>query len=165
MGPLRLPGVAAAAAAEGASAGAAPSFWRDVLTRHGVAFVSLFIALSGLAYNTWRNETTESHRNVRQAAFVVFEQLGQLQQVVDQRFYGGKQTPVNRIAGWGKVTLVRDMAMLVSPATSRRAGMLFATWQAQLDEMDSGNPAAEREISNAIAAVREQVLRDLESLR
>lgn len=161
MGPLRLAGVAAG----DAGTTTAPSRVRDALARHGVALVSLFIALSGLAYNTWRNETTESHRNVRQAAFVVFEQLGQLQQLVDQRFYAGRQTPVNRIAGWGKVTLVRDMGMLVSPATSRRAGQLFATWQSQLDEMDSGNPSAEREISNAIAAVREQVLRDLEALQ
>lgn len=158
---LRLAGVAAA----DAGTTAPPSPVRDALARHGVALVSLFIALSGLAYNTWRNETTEAHRNVRQAAFVVFEQLGQLQQIVDQRFYAGRQTPVNRIAGWGKVTLVRDIGMLVTPATSRKAGQLFATWQSQLDAMDAGNPSAEREISHAIAAVREQVLRDLESLQ
>ena len=139
--------------------------WRGLLARHGVALVSLFVALSGLAYNTWRNETTEAHRNVRQAAFVVFEQLGELQQVVDQRYYAGKVSDVNRIAGWGKVSLVRDMAMLVSPASSRQAMRLFDTWQGQLDLLDQGQPAAEREISGAISAVREQVLRDLEALQ
>jgi hypothetical protein len=138
---------------------------RGAIQRHGVALVSLFVALSGLAYNTWRNETTEAHRNVRQAAFVVFEQLGQLQQVVDQRYYAGKVTDVNRIAGWGKVALIRDMAMLISPNASRQSARLFETWQGQLDLLDRGEPAAEREISTAIAGVREQVLRDLEALQ
>ena len=138
---------------------------RGAIARHGVALVSLFVALVGLSYNTWRNETTESHRNVRQAAFVVFEQLGQLQQVVDQRYYAGKVTDVNRIAGWGKVALIRDMAMLISPSASRQSARLFETWQGQLDLLDRGEPAAEREISVAIAGVREQVLRDLEALQ
>jgi hypothetical protein len=134
------------------------------LRRNFIAMISLFVALSGLGYNTWRNETTESHRNVRQAAFVVFETLGELQQVVDQRYYAGKTTDINRIAGWGKVTLIRDMGMLVSPETSRQTARLFSVWQSELDRLDQGEPGAEREISTAIAAVREQVLRDLEAL-
>jgi hypothetical protein len=140
-------------------------FLAGVLQRHGVALVSLMVALLGLGYNTWRNETTETHRNVRQAAFSVLEELGELQQVVDQRFYAGKASDVNRIQGWGKVALVRDMGMLVSPATSRQASQLFASWQQRLDAMDQGDPHAEREISTAIAATREQVLRDLEALQ
>lgn len=159
------PRPAALAAVVEAAAKREPRGWRAPLARHGVAFVSLFVALGGLAYNTWRNETTEAHRTVRQAAFVVFEQLGELQQVVDQRYYASKVSDVNRIAGWGKVTLVRDMAMLVSPASSRQAMRLFDTWQGQLDLLDRGQPAAEREISGAISAVREQVLRDLEALQ
>jgi hypothetical protein len=39
-----------------------------------VALLSLAIALASLGYNTWRNETTESHRNARQAGFVVLDQ-------------------------------------------------------------------------------------------
>lgn len=157
--------LALAAAADAFKATEATRGVRGVVARHGVALVSLVVALAGLAYNTWRNETTESHRNVRQAAFVVFEQLGELQQVVDQRYYAGKVSDVNRIAGWGKVTLIRDMSMLVSPGASRQAMRLFDTWQGQLDLLDRGQPAAEREISGAIAGVREQVLRDLEALQ
>jgi hypothetical protein len=138
--------------------------WREGVQRHSVALISLAVALLGLSYNTWRNETTESHRNVRQAAFVMLEELGELQQVVDQRFYAGKTSDVNRIAGWGKVALLRDISMLVSPASSRQAAQLFDTWQTQLELMDDGDPAAERQVSGAIAATREQVLRDLEAL-
>ena len=139
--------------------------WRDSLRRNAISFISLFVALSGLGYNTWRNETTEAHRNVREASFRVLEEIGELQQVVDQRYYAGKRSDVNRITGWGKAALVRDMGMLVSPATSKQTARLFATWQTQLERMDAGEANAEREISAAIAAVREQVLRDLETLQ
>lgn len=148
-----------AAAREGTSGA-----FSAAVQRHSVALISLFVALTGLAYNTWRNEATEAHRNVRQAAFVMLAELGELQQVVDRRFYAGKADDVNRISGWGKVALLRDVSMLVSPAASRQAALLFHTWESQLDRMDGGDPAAERAVSMAIAATREQVLRDLEAL-
>ena len=47
-----------------------------IFSRHSVALVSLMVALSGLAYNTWRNETTEAQRSTRQAAFRMLEELG-----------------------------------------------------------------------------------------
>lgn len=133
--------------------------------RNAVALISLMVALTGLSYNTWRNETTEAHRNVRQAAFVVLEELGSLQQIVDQRYYAGKANDVNRVNGWGKITLVRDMSMLISPQTSRQAANLYGVWSDQLERMDNGDPEAERRISRAIMATREQVLRDLDALR
>ena len=43
---------------------------------NAVALISLVIAVSSLAYNTWRNETTEEQRNIRHAAFRVLENLG-----------------------------------------------------------------------------------------
>ena len=60
---------------------------RKQIHNNAVALISLFIALSSLAYNTWRNETTEEQRNVRHASFRVLESLGELQQVVDFRYY------------------------------------------------------------------------------
>lgn len=150
-----------------AGRGAEPSGtgFLDTVRRNAVALISLFVALGGLGYNTWRNETTEAHRNVRQAAFVLLETLGELQQVVDQRYFAKQRTDGNRITGWGKAAMVRDIGMLVSPETSRQAMRLFDTWRTRLDELDAGNVDAEREISQAIAAAREQVLRDLEALR
>jgi hypothetical protein len=48
------------------------------LRRHSVALVSLFVAFSSLAYNTWRNEKTEMNRNVRTAGVEMLLQLGEL---------------------------------------------------------------------------------------
>ena len=46
-----------------------------------MALISIFIAVSALAYNTWRNETTEEQRNIRHAAFRVLEDLGEVQEI------------------------------------------------------------------------------------
>ena len=60
---------------------------REQIRSNAVALISLVIALSSLGYNTWRNETTESQRNIRHASFRVLETLGSLQEVVDFRYY------------------------------------------------------------------------------
>ena len=60
---------------------------RRQIHNNAVALISIAIAVSALAYNTWRNETTEEQRNVRHAAFRVLEDLGEVQEVVDSRYY------------------------------------------------------------------------------
>ena len=133
--------------------------------RNIVAIISLVVALAGLSYNTWRNESTEAHRNVRQGAFAMLEQLGQLQQLVDQRFYAGKKDDVNRITCWGKVALMRDTAPLVSESARQQAERLFQVWSEQLEAMDEGDAAAEKKISDQIAALRTLLIAELKALR
>lgn len=135
------------------------------IRRNAVALISLTVALAGLSYNTWRNETTERHRNVRQGAFVMLEQLGQLQQLVDQRFYAEKRDDVNLIGCWGKVTLLRDMSPLVSKETASRSSALFEAWRSHLPALDQGDAAAEAAIAKAIAANRDQLVVELSALR
>ena len=60
---------------------------RQQIHNNAVALISLFIAVGSLAYNTWRNETTEEQHKIRHASFRVLENLGELQQVVDMRYY------------------------------------------------------------------------------
>jgi hypothetical protein len=135
------------------------------LKRNIVAIISLAVALSGLGYNTWRNESTEAHRNVRQGAFAMLEQLGQLQQLVDQRFYAGKKDEVNRITCWGKVALMRDTSPLVSKAVEVQAERLFVVWTEQLDALDQGDEDAEKKISGQIATLRAQLIVELKARR
>src|SRR4051812_50114900 len=75
---------------------------RSGLRRHAVALISLAVALFGTSYNTWRNQTTEAHRNTRAAAFMVLDALGQLQEIADRRFYAGDRSDANRIGGGGE---------------------------------------------------------------
>jgi len=145
--------------------GAPPSAVLASVKRNIVAIISLVVALTGLSYNTWRNETTEAHRNVRQGAFAMLEQLGQLQQLVDQRFYAGKKDDVNRITCWGKVTLMRDTAPLVSAKAQAQADQLFTVWSENLEALDEGDEAAERKISTQISTLRAELIAELRALR
>ncbi len=56
--------------------------FKNQMRQHSVALISLVIALSSLAYNTWRNEQTEANRNVRAAGIELLLKLGELDRVV-----------------------------------------------------------------------------------
>jgi len=146
----------------------APTPWRTALAsgvrRHAVALISLAVALFGTSYNTWRNQTTEAHRNTRAAAFMVLDALGQLQEISDRRFYGGDRSDANRIGGWGKVSAVHDLAPLVSPAGKARADALFEAWKENIDKLDARDEDAEKRITDSIATLRASVLADLQTL-
>jgi hypothetical protein len=152
---------------------------RQQIHANAVALISLVIAVTALAYNTWRNETTEEQRNVRHASFRVLESLGDLQQVVDFRYYylpfgeHAKAEGELRISGFGHVAMVRDLMMLM-PAPGPGAGEeLHRQWLERfgdLDDLDESGDhtaaatAAEREITRAIAQTREAVLEILQLL-
>lgn len=146
-------------------AAAGGSGFRASLRQNLLALISLGIALFGLGYNTWRNETTERHRNVRQSAFVLLSTLGELQQLADTRYFGGERSESNRIAIWGRITLVHDIAGLVSSESAARAEALFDTWSAQAGAFDRGDAQAEKAVAESVRAARAQALADLRALR
>ncbi len=130
-----------------------------------LALLSLAIALASLGYNTWRNETTESHRNARQAGFVVLDQTAQLQQIIDMRFYAGDTSDMTLIAAWGKAGLLRDLGPLVSDAAGRRAQRVFEVWSKRTEALDRKDPAAAAEIATALRQLRDQTIADLRRLQ
>ncbi|MEO7431620.1 MAG: hypothetical protein ABIR62_06275 [Dokdonella sp.] len=132
--------------------------------RNAVALISLTVALFGTSYNTWRNQTTEAHRNTRAAGFMVLETLGQLQEIADRRYYGGDHSDENRLSGWGKVTVIRDMSTLVSVNVDTQGHAVFAAWQENVDKLDTGDAQAEESVTRAISALRDGVIADLRAL-
>lgn len=129
-----------------------------------LAVLSLSIALIGLGYNTWRNETTEAHRNARQAAFLMLDQIAQLQQIVDSRYYAGETSEAGRIAAWGKAGLLRDLGPLVSARTGASARHAFDTWSANAAAIDRHEPAAETAMTSALDTLRTRTIEDLHRL-
>ncbi|MBT8058753.1 MAG: hypothetical protein KJO33_04100 [Gammaproteobacteria bacterium] len=152
---------------------------RQQVQNHAVALISLVIAVSALAYNTWRNETTEEQRNVRHAAFRVLESLGELQEVVDLRYYylpyeqGPGQEGDLRIRGFGGLAMTRDLMMLMPEPAPDAGERLHRAW---LDGFDAlilldGNgrhaaPAqqAEQDLTSSIERARQAVLEVLKQL-
>ena len=152
---------------------------RTQIHNNAVALISLFIAVSSLAYNTWRNETTEEQRNVRHAAFRVLESLGELQQVVDFRYYylpfeeKKEREGEFRLRGFGSAAMVHDLMMLMPAPAPDSGEALHKLWLerfSSLDELDSaGNHSAdattaERVLTAAIRQARESVLQVLHEL-
>jgi hypothetical protein len=152
---------------------------RKQIHNNAVALISLFIAVSSLAYNTWRNETTEEQRNIRHASFRVLENLGELQQVVDMRYYylafeeNTEREGELRIRGFGNAAMISDLMMLM-PAPAPVAGdALHRHWNKHFDFLDDIGPAgnhtaqareAERLLTLAIGGARQAVLDVLKTL-
>lgn len=152
---------------------------RSQIRNHAVALISIAIALSALAYNTWRNETTEEQRNIRFAAFRVLEDLGEVQEVVDSRYYylafGGEIAAEGelRIRGFGSVAMIRDLMGLMpppGPEAGRELHELWVTHFSALDKLDvSGHHSqaakeAEKELTLAVNRARAAVLKVIRNL-
>lgn len=149
------------------------------LRQHRVALISLAVAVLSLGYNTWRNETTEEQRNVRHASFRVLETLGELQEVVDRRYYYlpfetvQGQEAESRLRGYGGVAMARDLMRLMPPPAPSAGLALHGAWVehfSALDDLDeAGNhtaqaTAAERTLTQTIERARTAVVEVLEKL-
>ena len=152
---------------------------REQIHRNAVALISLFIAVTSLAYNSWRNETSEEQRNIRHAGFTVLEHLGEMQEVVDARYYylARGETIASegelRLRGYGSAAMVRDLTGLM-PAPAPAAGeRMFQAWSgnfAALDNVDASGAhtdeavAAEQALTGAIMDTRDAVVAVLKKL-
>lgn len=153
-----------------------PNSFRAQVKRHSVALISLVVAIVSLGYNTWRNETSEIHRNWRQAAFSATVELNQLQQIVLYRryFHGRQDHPLEPlrdaetwVTGWGKVTSVRDLTSLLPGQLPKQGERLLETWEANAGQLDAeGQKAeeAEKALMEAIDEARNDILGLIHSL-
>jgi len=144
-----------------------------------VALLSLVIALSALGYNSWRNEKIEDQRNIRSAAFRVLETLGELREIVDERYYylpfrqDMNMESSLRLRGYGRAALTRDL-MLLMPSPAPASGQkLHASWVEhfnRLNELDKKGShseqakAAEQAIGTVLEESRQVVLQVIREL-
>ncbi|KGJ99140.1 hypothetical protein [Thalassotalea sp. ND16A] len=136
---------------------------KQQLQNNLIAIVSIFIAISSLAYNTWRNEQTEYNRNVRTSSFQILMSLAELQLLVDHAFYNEDKDKGDPIKGWSYVLYVQDLAQTVSPQVQQNAAQLKQVWAKSwqlMDEQQSENDA----ITQSIKALRLEVLATLQAL-
>ena len=123
----------------------------EQLRRHSVALISLTVALTSLAYNTWRNEQTEANRNVRAAGIELLLALGELEQVV---FFLRFDTEAERATpreGWAYILTTRDLAKLTDEPAMTAVDGLFAAWSDGWELLGSDGDAAD-EASDRISA-------------
>jgi hypothetical protein len=125
--------------------------------------ISLLIALSSLAYNTWRNEQTEENRNVRTAGIELLLKLGELDRVVFYSHYDRDSERGNPRSGWAYALTIRDLASLMHEPAVTSSNALIETWQQDWSGLGSDDRAADN-ISDSIDQARNDVLAVLASL-
>lgn len=128
-----------------------------------VALISLATALVGVTYNTWRDHQNEINDNMRNAAFVVLGDLGELQTIVNYAHYQQDNERGNPIEGWKHVIMIRDLSRLLNPEAKKAGETLYAHWQKNWENLDN-DEKTEMLISNQITNMRQAVLSTIDSL-
>ena len=138
---------------------------REQLRNNAVALISLFVALSSLGYNTWRNERTEHNRNTRTAAFEILTKLAEFERVVFLAHYDKDRAMGNPRIGWTYVIVIHDLSEIVPGAIQPKAGELRAIWKESWEGLGSDDDTAVDRIEAGIEGLRVATLNTLRSLR
>ena len=129
-----------------------------------VAIGSMAVALTGLAYNTYRNEKTEINHNVRAAAFETLKNLGEVQIIVDYAHFKKDRVRGDMRLGWGRITLIHDLSQVLPPPGPADADGLLAAWRDNVDKLE-GETDAMIKITDEIQRLRLTTLDILNNLR
>ncbi len=137
---------------------------REQVRNNSVALISLFVALSGLGYNTWRNERTEHNRNIRTAAFEILTKLAEFERVVFLAHYDKDRAMGNPRVGWTYVIVIHDLSEVVPGAIEPKANALRAIWKDNWEGLGSDDDTAVDRIEAGIEGLRVATLDVLRSL-
>ncbi len=138
--------------------------FRQQLQRNAVALISVFIAVSSLSYNTWRNEKSEYNRNQRMASFEVLLKLGELQQLVFHSHYDRDTVDKgNPRTGWAMVLTTRDLGQVLRAPLPDATAQLVGTWGDHWEGLGSDQASADA-ILEEIESVRNATLELLNEL-
>lgn len=136
---------------------------REQLRSNLVALISLVVAVSALGYSTWRNERTETNRNLRAAGFELLTEIGSLQQVVFYAHYLPDDPRGDARMGWADVLTIQDLAALMPAEVRRDAEALQAAWTSGFEDL-GGLSEEHRRIDMAIDRLRQSTLAALRRL-
>ena len=129
-----------------------------------VAITSVIVALTGMAYNTYRNEKTEINHNVRAAAFETLKNLGEAQIVVEYAHFKKDRVQGDPRLGWGRMTYIHDLAQVLPAPGPAEADGLLAAWRDNVDTLENDNNAMIK-ITDEIQRLRLTTIDILNGLR
>lgn len=139
--------------------------FREQVRRNAVALISVFIAVSSLSYNTWRNELTEYNRNQRLVSIQVLLKLEELQELVFYNHYDhDTQSKGNPRSGWAIVLTIRDLAQILEQPLPESATALYSVWNSNWSDLGKPGDAGAGAILESIQDIRDDTLALLQML-
>ena len=139
--------------------------FREQVRRNAVALISVFIAVSSLSYNTWRNELTEYNRNQRLVSIEVLLKLEELQELVFYNHYDhDTQSRGNPRSGWAIVLTIRDLAQILEQPLPESATALYSVWGSHWSDLGKPGDASAEAILESVQDVRDDTLALLQML-
>ena len=127
---------------------------KEQLQRNAVALISLFIAISSLGYNTWRNEASEHNRNQRLVSIEVLRNIGQLQQVVYHRHWDMDVVDKgNPLTGWALVLTIKDLSQVLEGRVPASGTELWKVWDNNWEGLGPDRDSYDK-IIDALGTVR-----------
>ncbi len=136
----------------------------EQLRTNAVAIISLIVALSGLGYNTWRNESTESNKNIRDAGFFMMQELTELQEVVLYARFDSGDDRGDIKSGWSHVLAVKDISYAMPELVQQDAFALSIAWQQNARGLASNQDESYQQIDQAIDLVKKQIVTAINEL-
>ena len=136
---------------------------KEQISRQSLALVSLLVALTALAYTTWRNELTETNRNIRRAGFEMMVHVAELQRIAYLAHFDQDEVGGNPRKGWVEVLVIKDLAAFMPVAEQVRSEKLYTAWNDNWSGLGKDDLAIAA-IDVAINDLRMDIVRILDDL-
>lgn len=137
----------------------------DQLKRNTVALISLVVAVTGLTYNTWRNEQSEFNRNQREAAFELLLKLAELDEVVNLSQYdSGSMAADDLKKGWALVNTIDVLTSILAEPMPAAGDRLLASWSEYSPELGGADEKPVTAIRGDIDQLQNDIVLLLRSL-
>ena len=134
------------------------------LRNNSVAIISLVVALSGLGYNTWRNESTEANKNVRDAGLFMMKEITKLQEVVFYARYDDDERGDVK-TGWVHVLAIKDISYAMPDSVQKSAENLSQVWSEHSNGLSAEQIASYQAVDESIDAIKAQIVNSIRDLR
>ncbi len=137
----------------------------DQLRNNAVAIISLVVALSGLGYNTWRNESTEANKNVRDAGLYMMQEITRLQEVVFYARYDNEDERGDIKTGWVHVLAIKDISYAMPAPVQKSAVNLSQVWSEHSHGLNAEHADSYQAVDESIEAIKVQIVNSIKELR
>lgn len=132
---------------------------------NAVAIISLVVALSGLGYNTWRNESTEANKNIRDAGLYMMQEITKLQEVVFYARYDNLDDRGDIKTGWVHILAIKDISYAMPESVQESALNLSQVWSEHSNGLSAEQTASYQAVDESIEEIKVQIVNSIKGLR